>query len=114
MNTALLTGWLIKPAAICYTPTGQSKLAFELGVKSDDGQVTPWHCEITAEALIRKAEPYATAGRPVVLQAQLAGRPFVQQGVTKGYTRYLQVTQIEFPNRTKNADAESEDTAAQE
>lgn len=105
MNTALLTGWLIKPAAICYTPTGQSKLAFEVGVKSDDGQVTPWHCEIALPELILKAEPYATAGRPVIIQAHLAGRPFVQAGITKGYTRFLQVTAIEFPNRAKQAEA---------
>lgn len=108
MTTATATGYLSRPAEKAYTPTGRAKLIFDLIIAE-----VPWRCEIEDPALIEKAEPLLTAGRAVIVQGELAGRPFVERGVTKGFTRYLRINQAEFvrPDRSNKLGAAEEEGA---
>lgn len=112
MNTVLLTGWLMKPAEKAYTPAGVARLVFELNVKQSDGEIIPWHCELTGDAQIAHAEPLAGPGRPLIVQAELCGRPYLKHGVQAGWTRYLRVIAAEFPNRSGAMKADTVPVAA--
>lgn len=104
VNTALVTGFLVKDAVIACTPTGLRKLVFEVMLQGDtDTDPTPWHCEIVSPETIKKAEPLLVAGRAVALRAQLGGRPFMKGSVQSGFIRFLSVEKIEFvrPDRAK-------------
>jgi hypothetical protein len=99
VNTAVATGWLLGDGETAWTPGAEPrrKLIFEAMLQADgDPEPTPWRCEIEDPAQIAKAEPLLTAGRGVAIRAQLAGRPFVDHGVKKGFVRFLRVDHVEF------------------
>jgi len=108
MNTALTTGYLTREAALATVPgTGQRKLIFEAMLQAEgDPEPTPWHCEVENPELMARAEPKLHAGRAIIMRAQLAGRPWLKQGVHAGYTRYLKVSEIEFAKTERHTEAE--------
>lgn len=108
MTTATATGYLTRGAERAYTPTGQAKLIFDLVISE-----VPWRCEIEDPVLMERAEPLLTAGRGLIIQGELAGRPYIERGVTKGFTRYLRIHQAEFvrPDRSNKVGAAEEEGA---
>lgn len=105
MNIALQTGW-IHSGDVAWVPASgatpaRRKLIFELMVHQPDGSDMPWACEVTDDDLITRYVPLVTPGRAVIVQAELRGRPFQQQGIQKGWVRYLHVLRAEFPERSK-------------
>ena len=108
MTTATATGYLTRGAERAYTPNGRAKLVFDLMISE-----VPWRCEIDDPALIERAEPPLTAGRALIIHRELADRPYVERGVTKGFTRYLRIHQAEFvrPDRSNKVGAAEEEGA---
>ncbi len=97
MNTLLATGYIHRSAVRACTPAGIYKLTFEAMLRADgDEEVTPWHCEIEHPDLVNKLEDRLSAGRGIVLRAQLAGRPFMRNGVRSGFVRFLKVSDVEL------------------
>jgi hypothetical protein len=116
MNTTLQTGYLVRDAARAYSTgaAAREKLVFEVMLQAEgDAAPTPWHCEIDDAALMMTAEPRLTAGRGVVLRAELAGRPFVQRGVQQGFTRFLKVHEVEFVRADRSRPAVEEEQPAE-
>ena len=111
MNTALTTGYLMKPAEQACTAGGRYKLLFEAMLQAQgDADATPWHCEIDSPELMQRAGPKLVAGAAVVIRAQLAGRPYQKHGVHSGWVRYLKVEAVEFIRADRNrAEAEPEE-----
>jgi hypothetical protein len=112
MNSALCTGYLIQAAEAAWTAGAgaRKKLVFDAMLQADgDAGPTPWRCEIEDATLIGAAEKLLTAGRGVVLRAQLSGRPFIKNGVQAGFVRFLRVDRVEFvrADRSRN-EAETE------
>lgn len=97
MNSCTLTGYLVREGWRAVTPAGAERLQFEVMAQAQgDAEPTPWHCEIESPEVIARARDFLTAGRGVLLRAQLAGRPYLKAGVRTGFVRYLRVEEIQF------------------
>lgn len=115
MNVIVVTGWLMKGADVAYAVSGRKFLVFEAMLRADgDEEDTPWRCEIEDEAEIAHAEPMLTAGRGVLLRAQLAGKPFVKHGVRSGFARFLRVEHVQFVRADRAKEKELIPTEAAE
>ena len=114
MITALGTGYLMHGAESAWTtgPSSRKKLVFDVMLQAPgDAGPTPWRCEIEDAAEVARCEPLLTPGRAVVLRAVLAGRPFVERGVQKGFVRFLRVDHVEFIRADRARPEEEADEA---
>lgn len=113
MNVVIVTGFLMKAAYAAYATSMRKFLIFDAMLSAEgDAEPTPWRCEIEDPGEIENAEPLLTAGRGVLLHAELAGRPFVKGEVQSGYTRFLKVKRVQFVrvDRAKAAEVVAKET----
>lgn len=97
MNTALVTGYLPKQAWDSYRPGGARIVGFDVVLKDEaSAEESVWSCEIDDAAEIARVGNLLLAGRGVALRGRLAGRPFVKNGVSSGYVRFLRIDRVEF------------------
>ena len=104
MNTRIFTGYLPGEAAVAYAPATKDhgalpRLVFDVVIKDSLGVEFPEKCLVDDPAAIARWQPLLTAGRAVIVQGEQTARPFVKDGVTRGFTREVRVMAMEFPNR---------------
>ena len=102
MNCVVVTGYVLKDAWRASTATGMTKLLFDMMVDTEREGEVPWRCEVEDMTSLLRYEPMLTAGRAIIIDGQLDGRPFNERGIHKGYTRFLRVRRAEFPTRSQS------------
>lgn len=99
------TGWLQKDAWLATQPVTYAQiLCFDLMVRAGE-QVAPWRAEIRDKELADRIGPKLIAGAAIMFHGRLEARPFFERhGVQKGFSRYLEITHVEFSRLPAAAD----------
>jgi hypothetical protein len=103
MNLRIFTGYLRRDAwaAVSPAPSFARKLIFEAFIQGREGEFCE-KCVIENPDLIAKCEAFLDAGRTIMVQGEIVGRPFVKNDVQTGWIREVLVTGLEIPNRKKS------------
>lgn len=101
MNKRIFDGYLPSAADVAYVPPADGaaavrKLLFEVMVTQAGGTKFVEKCCIESASLQREAEQSLVAGAFVEIDGEVRARPFVDRGVTRGFTRDVVVLSIKF------------------
>lgn len=102
MNAGTLTGGVVREAVSAYTPStsasaSQRRVIFAVAVRDRHGHESVWTVEVEGDpSRLDLIEAEARPGRGVMLEYELATRPFLKHGVHTGEVRFLRAERVEF------------------
>jgi len=99
------TAWVLDAATRRVRPSGAAVLAWRMGMRDSSGgeHVIDATCDLVDR--IDAWEPLLTRGRVLVLQGELRSRTSTGRHASFGQEHFCHVVALEFPDRTRRAEA---------